>query len=191
MLSMTKKMNRIIGSMEHFMHQPEYWAQYCISYKVTENRALHFISRCKIYANKCWLCTTNVLREALNVKCVIPIATPTCLWEIASFVSLHPTSTNRASVVLKSHTPSQCCIFPEHCCPARSLTEWHQYVWILNTKHDLHHQPCAQPVPCSPCCLALTLANLLLTGTFWKTGQFFFYPGSEKCPSLQHPREWE
>lgn len=109
-----------------------------------------------------------------------------------SFASVHPMGTKRGPLCSwKSHPPGQCCIFPGQCCPAKPLTEWHQYVWILNTKHDPHSQHKAQPVPCSPCCLALSVANLLLTGAFWKPGHLFFYVGSEKCPSFQPPRELE
>lgn len=75
-LSLTEKMNRILASVEHFMQPHEYCAQCCISYGVTENGVLHFISGCETSANKCWPCTTNVLREALNNECVIPIVSP-------------------------------------------------------------------------------------------------------------------
>lgn len=133
--------------------------------------------------NKCakrgaqqWMCDTH--------------CEPTCLWEITSFVSVHPIGTKREPLCSwKSHSPGQCCIFPGRRCPAKPLTQWNQYSWILNTKHDLHHQHSTQPAPCSPCCLVLSLANLPLTGAFWKTGHFFFSMQAVRSVHPSNPQE--
>lgn len=188
-LSLTE-MNRILASVEHFMQPHEYCAQCCISYGVTENRVLHFISGCETSANKCWPCTTNVLREASStMNAWYP------LWAHLPLGNhLFPICTScwykeRAPVLLKKPFSWPVLYLPRTALLCKAIDTMKSI--FMNPEHKAWPTPPAQRTACS----VFTLLSCIVSGqppadrSFLKDRAFFFL--CRQCPSLQPPREWE